>query len=333
MSFFGSEIQKINDLMTVSRLLLFRLFVYKQRVLNNPGSDPHQLKIHICGHMPFDILRFACRLIDDVAIMESEHKTVKLAYKLGSRRIDGLASEMFDRIQMKKIITRATDIVSSGDVPIGPTRKSFSETHFQASYTTGEGAVAFTASYFSTDWEEMEFNDLSMQIECRLHDQHPRYLSTFISLEELTHHIAHEQDLLPFYERFKAKDSSTILRLHRFFKYDATEQGIPECTIYADRSVTQRRVGATKNEQRFDWVNILKQYGQKVCSCKMQLYYTKKVFVILIFILILSRCYKSRFKFVGLSRLPLTVSLLFGSLEQRVNKLIGLMKLIVPFLL
>jgi hypothetical protein len=268
-SFYGSEILELDNLMSMSRVLLYKLFVHKQRILNNKSNDAKQLKLHICGHMVFDVCDFTSRLIDDTSGMEHGHQDTKNMYSLGSRRISGLTHEMYVRKQDRKILGLAHTIYSDQH-HINPEHNdlvplTFSETHHRSTYVTdGETSCTFEASYYSKDYEEVVYDDTTSTFVLNNGGNVPRFLSSFLSLHQALYELQQEQELIPFFESLQNHNLGSKLRLHRFLHYDGSSQGIPRCTIYAHKNAKRSQVGGSAVADRFDWVNILLTKGRKV---------------------------------------------------------------------
>jgi len=273
--FSGADIIRAEELMTVARLQEYKLFIFKQRILNN-ASNANQLKLHICGHFPGDIPNLAAPIIFDSMPMESRHKRTRKTYKQTSHRVSGRFEEMFDKEQSRKLLRMANDNYASTSRASGfsaAPSTAFGENHGHAVYETDMN-VTFTASYYQKDFEELSYNEVKNVLFPPKSVVILRYLSSLLSIEKLSQLIFSEIELQHFSERFKAKDSATKVRLHRYFKYDGSNQGIPECAIHADKGLMEKRFGGhVGRTEKFDWVQILKQFGTKVLLCLIHNFY------------------------------------------------------------
>jgi len=200
-SFTGEDIIFCDHLMKSAKLQLYRLFVYKQRILNNLNGDSKQLKPHILGHMIMDIILFACRRSDDVAVMEASHKFVKEYYRSSSKRKATQATEMYDKLQAKRLMSSVINTADSFfdtafDEDAG--RRRFKENENVVRYTTAAD-VEFSCSGYLNDFHDMVFDSTSGTLKSRVGGaDRLQFLSSLLTLEQLTEIICTHDELEDF---------------------------------------------------------------------------------------------------------------------------------------
>lgn len=149
-----SEVLKLKTDILVSRILLFRLFVYKQTLIGL-DKNSYQLKTHIISHTPEDIKLFGSHRVNHVGVVEVSHKRLKKIYNGSSKRISNLCLEMFQAYGKKKIFERAylayCEVKPNNSVSDNRVRSikyAFEE----------DPEIVITLSRNKNDYEELVFN-------------------------------------------------------------------------------------------------------------------------------------------------------------------------------
>ena len=194
------EILQGNKNYKVCQILQFRLFVYKQKILNSESGDSYQLKPHIVSHMFPDWYRFASRRIDDVNVVEAAHKPVKGFYKGSSRRLSTIASEIYQKFQNKRVLRRAYDIICVDAEVESPIKTA--NPRAVCYHSTEDPNITFSCSGYAKDFQELKYTYATDKLSLIQDRDHLKFLSGHVNLEDIRLNILAQPELDDFWENY-----------------------------------------------------------------------------------------------------------------------------------
>ena len=105
-----SQINKLPNLVETTLFQFERLYAYKCWFRNSYSVNDRGIKAHGLIHMVYEIKRSGCLENTNTRIFENKHIVVaKDPFKAGSKRTTTVSSEMFERVERRRLISVLVD--------------------------------------------------------------------------------------------------------------------------------------------------------------------------------------------------------------------------------
>ena len=168
----------------------YRLFCYKQRLVNSQKALELSIKQHIAIHFFPQIVEDGMPANYNTVVTEQIHKNVaKVPYAMSSRRPTDLYEEMLSQVQTRKFLQIVNGEYKTlyGNFPVLSTTMVPQEERVSPykEYVTREGVI-FKYSKYVTNSEALKYN---MEVDklVTANGRTPSFLSPHVTLDELWH--------------------------------------------------------------------------------------------------------------------------------------------------
>ena len=160
-----SQIEKLPNLVETSLYQSERLYAYKCWFRNSYSVNDRGIKAHGLLHMVYEIMRTGSLENTNTRIFENKHIVVtKEPFKAGSKRTSTVSSEMFERVERRRLISVLVDRFNElheNDVvePEAVTERNVVTNRQEIVYTTREPNVVMYKCYSFKDSSERVLYD------------------------------------------------------------------------------------------------------------------------------------------------------------------------------
>ena len=211
-----SQIEKLPNLVETTLYQFERLYAYKCWFRNSYSVNDRGIKAHGLLHMVYETMRTGCLENTNTRIFENKHIVVaKEPFKAGSKRTSTVSSEMFERVERRRLISVLVDRFNElheNDVvePEAVTERNVVTNLQEIVYTTKEPNVVMYKCYsFKDSSERVLYDRLRNEI---VHEENEvfRNINPIMNVKHMWYELQQLSSVKTFMKHFMRNDEGYL---------------------------------------------------------------------------------------------------------------------------
>ena len=209
-----SQIEKLPNLVETSLYQFERLYAYKCWFRNSYSVNDRGIKAHGLLHMVYETMRTGCLENTNTRIFENKHIVVaKEPFKAGSKRTSSVSSEMFERVERRRLISVLVDRFNElhEDDAVEPDKVTESVTNVQEIvYNTREPNLVMYKCYSFKDSSERVLYNMRLNEIVPEENEVFRNINPIMNVKHMWYELQQLSSVKTFMKHFMRNDEGYL---------------------------------------------------------------------------------------------------------------------------